>query len=244
MRQLIFLTLLCLPGAALAQDRAGGERAGERDGPPAYVEQAEPAGDADASPVYWPERITRDRVEAARAQQIATGAPSGPVAQLTGEEGVRAPVQLSAGDSADPLAQLTEDERGVLLEAIEGTDICARQLQVPAIRQLCAQRLETRSADFRPRAVNILSPEERLLGEGLGGNRVATLERVIERLGRNSASAQDFQNQAIASVVLDSGTDPAVQPEEGEGDNLSAETRALIEAIVNQVPGAGGGGPP
>lgn len=233
--------LVCLPAALAAQEPPEADGEGE----PVYIQQAEGAADADASPVYWPERITRDRVDAARAAQapqVTGGTPSGPVAQLTGEEGVRAPVQLSAGDGTDPLAQLTEDERGVLLEAIEGTDICARQLQVPAIRQLCAQRLETRSADFRPRAVNILSPEERLLGEGLSGDRVATLERAIERLGRNAVSAQDFENQAIASVALAPADtpDPAANPGEGDAGNLSAETRALIEAIVNQVPGAGG----
>lgn len=209
---------------------------------PVFVEQAAPAmAEGDPSPVYWPEQSPGARANGAEADQVAPSSPPRPVAQLTGETGARAVSQLSAAGTTDPLAQLTESERQVLLEAVEGSDICERQDQIAAIRQLCAARLETRSADFGARPGRALSPEERLLGEGLGGDRVKTLERAIERLGRASASARDFENQAIAAMALrqDEQAEEPAPASEGAG-KLSPETQALIEAIVNQVPGTGG----
>lgn len=225
-----FLILLALPGLAQAQSAGS-----------VFVEQADET-DVDASKVYWPERPAPEPEGERPAQstvQVAPAQTPGPLPQLTTEAGTPGVTQLSAGDASAALAQLSEGERQVLLEAIEGTDICARQLSIAAIRELCASRIETRSAEFRPRVTNALSPEERLLGEGLSGDRVATLERAIARLGRASASAEDFESQAIASVAL-TPQPPAPEQEESK---LSDETRALIETIVNQFP-TGPGGPP
>ena len=126
----------------------------------------------------------------------------------------------------------------MLLEAVEGTDICERATNIAAIQALCDGRIETRSAEFSG-PTRELTPEERLLGEGLGGERVATLESAITRLAENTGDSNDFSNQVIASVALgnplaDSGPVPS---EEGAVGELSADTQALVNAIVTQLGG-------
>ena len=67
--------------------------------------------------------------------------------------------------------------------------------------------------------------------------------RVIERLSRVTvASSKDFNNQAIASIAL--APPPQQEQPESEEDpsglGLGSETDALINAIVQQLGGAGG----
>ncbi|MEE4200740.1 hypothetical protein [Erythrobacter sp.] len=221
---------------------------------PAPGPQARP-DDADApapSKVYHPDPITARDVAAARSRNTATQQlnrnvdDARDVAQVNATTTRSAELdQLAARDAARALAQLTSEERQVLLEAVEGTDICDQNPDIPALRALCAERIETRSADFATSPANTLSAEERLLGEGLDADRVSTLETAIRRLAGSNAQADDFANQAIASVAL--GTSVLAPPEattgepaEGEAE-LSAETQALIDAIVNQF-GVNGGG--
>lgn len=232
MRKQAILIALAVPGSLSAQ--VGGQPSDTAD--EAYVPQAQPSGPMKPSAVYWPESMTPESVKAARTAAAA---------QLSRKDDTRPVVQLTPiSESSDPLAQLSEIERQVLLDAIEGTDICDRETQIAAIRELCARRLETRSEDFASRRVNQLSPEERLLGESLAG-RSATLERAIERLARSGAQAENFEDQAIASVALNAGGLPAEQSlpaKTNPAGQLSAETQALINAIVEQFRGASGGG--
>ncbi|MEE4209928.1 MAG: hypothetical protein V2I43_11735 [Parvularcula sp.] len=154
--------------------------------------------------------------------------------------------QLSDGASARMLEQLSEVEREVLLDAVEGTDICERVSDIPAIKALCEDRLETRSDEFAPIEPNRLSLEERLLGEGLDADRLSTLEAAIRRLATNTAGPDDFSSQMVASVALQGSLSSVSQPsptDQREAQGLTAESQALIEAIVNQF-GPGGGGPP
>jgi len=203
------------------------------------------------SRVYYPDAITPEAAIAARARraeqeqlqtegnrdpelaQVATDDDGSPVEQLSDEEGARA------------LAQLSPAERQVLLDAVEGTDICEHESDVPAIRALCADRIETRSEEFAQDNRYRPSAEERLLGEGLDGDRRTTLESAIARLSRNSVEADDFSNQVLASVALDNARaaqqgENAAEEEGAEGE-LSAETQALINAIVDQFGGNQGG---
>ncbi len=223
---------------------------------PARAEAEDPARQSGASrpsPVYFPDAITPEASIAARERraaqdQIGAQDTSGANAALPqvardSEDG-REVEQLSDGDGVRALAQLSEAEQQVLLEAVEGTDICERDPDVPAIRALCADRIETRSAEFAQDNRYKPSAEERLLGEGLDGDRAANLESAIARLARSGVEADDFSNQVIASVGLDNAQSGQGQQPSGEGDpasELSAETQALINAIVEQFGGNTGG---
>ncbi|WP_299194214.1 hypothetical protein [uncultured Erythrobacter sp.] len=205
-----------------------------------YVEQA-PTGQSTAaqapaqiedqsSKVYFPDAITPDsvaRARSAQSQQLpASDAPQEEVAQL------------SDGNSSQALAQLSAAERQVLLEAVEGTDICDRGSDIPALQELCARRIETRSADFAQ--ADSGSAEDSLLGGGLDSERVATLEAAINRLSRNTGNSNNFSNQVIASVALGNQTLSDSQATDAEGDpngELSQETQALVAAIVQQLGG-------
>jgi hypothetical protein len=149
-------------------------------------------------------------------------------------------VQLSKADLDATLAQLTPAERRVLLQAIEGTDICNDPPDVAAIVALCQTRIETRSAEFGTLAESQPSAEDRLLRGDLETANLPSVGQVIERLARGGASSGDFSNQAIASIALGTSAPPvARQPEEeqpGTG-NLGEEAQALINAIINQLGG-------
>lgn len=241
---------LSLPQGSVAQE-------GEQD-----VTQVVQAGSSNEMPepdpaqskVYFPDAITPQSVAAARLrtaeqQQIAARKAhedaGSNLTQVSPDGADDDPIaQLGEGLDLPELAQLSATERRVLLEAIEGTDICDNPPDVEAIRALCRNRLETRSGDFRPRTVNALSAEERLLGEGLDDITAPAIERVIERLARNVGKAETFEDQAVASVALGdaSGTDTQALGTAGEpGSDLSPETQQLINALIQQL-GANGGG--
>lgn len=220
-----------------------------------FVQQA-PADEAPAqvrsqqiedasSKVYFPDEITPETVAIARAraaeqeQLERSAAEAGDVSQLsTGGEGARDVAQLSDGGSSEALAQLSAAERQVLLEAVDGTDICERGTDIPALQELCERRIETRSAEFSRPQGN--SAEDSLLGGGLDSERVATLEAAINRLARNDRDAGNFSNQVIASVALGNQTLGQAEATDAEGDptaELSQETQALVAAIVQQLGG-------
>ena len=163
-----------------------------------------------------------------------------PVAQLSGTGTDSGTLdQLSDGDSSRALAQLDPVERQVLLDAVEGTDICENADNIPAIRELCERRIETRSAEFA-RNNSGGSAEDNLLGGGFDSARLATLQAVLTRLAGNTARPDDFADQAIASVALGqqdvlSGADATGAKD--PGSDLSPETQAVVNAIVQQLGG-------
>lgn len=225
-----------------------------------YIEQAPgasveatqigaPQARESASKVYFPDAITAQSVAQARAraaqqQQLEQAASSGGgVAQLAnGDDGARDVDQLSDGQSGEALAQLTQEERQVLLEAVEGTDICERSPDIPALRALCEGRIENRSSEFAQSSQGA-SAEDALLGGQFDSERLATLEAAINRLAQSSGRPDDFADQAIASVAL--GQQAALsdtQATAAEGDptsELSPETQAVVNAIVQQLGGGG-----
>ena len=229
--------------SASAQQAEGQERG-------VFVEQA-PGSSAEirqipdnTSKVYFPDEITPDSVAEARAraaeqEQLERAAQdNGEVAQLSSGDDARDVAQLSDRSSAQALSQLTPAEQQVLLEAVEGTDICERTTNIPAIRDLCEGRIETRSAEFARPVGN--SAEDSLLGGGLDSERVATLEAAINRLAGANADSNNFDNQVIASVALGSQAlgDAAAADAEGDpADALNSETQALVAAIVQQLGG-------
>jgi hypothetical protein len=151
--------------------------------------------------------------------------------------------QLSRADLDASLAQLSAAERRVLLQAIEGSDICNDPPRVAAIIALCQTRIETRSGEFSTPPELTLSAEDRLLSGDLQSTTLPTLDAVIERLARGGASSGDLSNQAIAAIALGTTTPtPARKPEE-EADStagLGEEAQTLINALINQL---GGGSP-
>ncbi|BDI61918.1 hypothetical protein [Qipengyuania nanhaisediminis] len=244
------LGLVQAPGPAIAQanldDRAESGAVFVEQAPRTQARPesgAEQVRDA-SSKVYFPDEITPESVARARAaaarqdQLVRENARENAVAQVSQGEGARVVDQLSDGDSARALAQLSEGERQVLLEAVEGTDICDQASNIPAIKALCDGRIETRSAEFaRPRGA---SAEDRILGGGLDSDRVATLEAAINRLAGNDRDSSNFSNQVIASVALSNPSlgEAAATDEEGDGaEDLSQETQALVAAIVQQLGG-------
>lgn len=165
----------------------------------------------------------QERLPAASAQ-IASSLESGP-----------AVAQLSRAELDATLAQLTDTERRVLFQAIEGTDICDNPPQVAAVIALCRDRLETRFSEFAD-APRSFSAEETLIRSDLAAAHPA-LTQVIERLARGSAAAEDFGNQAIASIALSTPASSGGKEEE-KTSTLAEETQALVNAIINQLQGA------
>lgn len=236
----LFLSVPLLPAAS--QDTGG-------DG--AYLKQA--GGGEDASKVYFPDAITPESVAEARERAAQQEQLSAEIAQKYGSDSPRQvsrgvsndPVeQLSDGSTASALAQLSDAERQVLLEAIDGTDICDSSPPIETIRELCRNRIETRSGDFAKRAGRSVSAEEKLLGEGLTDTTRPGLDRIIERLARNVGKADNLENQAIASVALATDTFDPSQAEKAAdkpGGDLSPETQSLINALIQQLTNPGGG---
>ena len=147
--------------------------------------------------------------------------------------------QLSKADLDATLAQLSAAERRVLLQAIEGTDICDNPPRVPAVIALCQNRLETRSREFTAEDEGEPSAEESLLRANFEHAGLPSVGQVIDRLARTNAATDDFSNQAIASIALGSSITGAKRPdaEEQPTSGLAEETQALVNAIINQLGG-------
>jgi hypothetical protein len=147
--------------------------------------------------------------------------------------------QLSKADLDATLAQLSPAERRVLLQAIEGTDICDNPPRVPAVIALCQNRLETRSREFTADDQGEPSAEESLLRANFDPVGLPSVGQVIDRLARTSAATDDFSNQAIASIALGTSINAPARPdaEEQPAAGLGEETQALVNAIINQLGG-------
>jgi hypothetical protein len=174
--------------------------------------------------------------------QISRGSGTAPASQISARgQGGSAVAQLSKADLDATLAQLSAAERRVLLQAIEGTDICDNPPAVAAIVALCQSRIETRSAEFSGVAERPASAEDRLLRGDLESTALPTIGQVIDRLARSGASSGDLSNQAIASIAL--GTNAPAAPttpgeeEQLETGNIGEEAQALINALINQLGG-------
>lgn len=238
--------VLCAPTLLSAQDATPDA---EREVPRSESAFVNQAPDDATSKVYFPDAITPETVAEARARaalppQIeATAARRDtPVDQVsapashTGSDNDVA--QLSDGNSNAALAQLSAAERRVLLDAVEGTDICERGSDIPALKALCEGRIETRSEEFAQNRGR--SAEDSLLGGGLDAGRVATLEAAIARLAGADANPGNFDNQVVASVALNNQSLNQAQATNQEGDptaDLSQETQALVGAIIQQLGG-------
>lgn len=183
----------------------------------------------------------RDSLVVSGNNEIARAASNAPTSQISARrQGGPGMAQLSKSDLEASLAQLTPAERRVLLQTIEGTDVCDNPPNVPTIMALCQTRLETRSSDFARRADQQLSAEDQLLRGDLESSVLPSFDQVIERLARGGASTGDLSNQAIASIALGSSApSPSRTREEEQADtsSLGEEAQALINALINQLGG-------
>ena len=183
----------------------------------------------------------RDKVVQTNDNEIVRGASSTPASQISARgQGGPGIAQLSKADLDATLAQLTSAERRVLLQAIEGTDICDNPPNVAAILALCQTRLETRAADFAGAREGSVSAEDRLLRGDLESSVLPSVDTVIERLARGGASSGDLSNQEIASIALgNSAPTPSNPRDEEQPDTagLGEEAQALINALINQLGG-------
>jgi hypothetical protein len=249
--RIAFLALFAtmLPAAATAQDQSPApeqessaskteaRQIGARDG-------GATAGEATRKVFLEPAPAPRSRASLMQADgdQIGeSGTGTMATAQITGSgESARRMQQLSEAELEATLAQLTPAERNVLLQAIEGSDICDNPPAVAAVIALCRSRLETRSGEFATAPETPITTEERLLRGGVENTGQPSVEAVISRLSRVSlASSDDLSNQAIASIAL--APPPAPEKPRNEEDQaglgLGQETEALINAIVQQLGG-------
>ena len=150
----------------------------------------------------------------------------------------RSPEQRVRPVRDNNIKSLSDAERRVLLDAVEGTDICERGSDIPALQALCEGRIETRSEEFASNQSS--SAEDSLLGGGLDAGRTATLQAAIARLAGAGANPGNFDNQVVASVALNNQSLSDTQATAAEGDpaaELSQETQAVVAAIVQQLGG-------
>jgi hypothetical protein len=198
-------------------------------------------GKAFIGPERRPPQVPGPTMTEAPGAQISRGAGNAPASQITSRaQGTPGMAQLSRADLDATLAQLSPAERRVLLQAIEGTDICDNPPTVAAILTLCQNRLETRSQEFGAIAESAPSAEEQLMRGDLENAALPTVGQVIERLARGGASSGDFSNQAIASIALATPATTPPRPREEEqpaAQSFAEESQALINALINQLGG-------
>ena len=178
------------------------------------------------------------------SQQIVSQDPSRETTQISvNTQRGAGMAQLSQAELEATLAQLSATERRVLLDAIAGTDICDTPPEVAAVRALCANRIETRASEFGGQDPQAISAEESLLRGGLDKNNAPNVVEVIQRLSRTSTTADNFNNQEIASIALAPPPEQIGKEEEASAlSGLPPGTEGLINAIINQL-GGGAGGP-
>ena len=176
-----------------------------------------------------PAEISVDQLDQAHPAR-----PAAPIEQLsTGENS--AYVEDEPADRArlrDDVAQLSTADNLVVLGKVDGIDLCSAELLSADERAFCDRRIEMRSAEFRMEGSAPLSAEQKLLGERLPAMRGAGIEAAT-RSATSGVSADDRDFQALAAITLKEPP-PASDNKTGSPSDVSAETQALIEAIVSK----------
>jgi len=145
-----------------------------------------------------------------------------------------------AGEKPEDLPQLSEADTEVTLGRVDGIDRCSAELLSAKDAEYCQRRIETRSDEFATRPASILTAEQRLLGERLTTLRGTGIDQAARAPGA-IASADDRELQALASITLATpAAEPAADGKPGDGRDLTAETQALLDAIVARLANPGG----
>lgn len=188
--------------------------------------------------------LAQDNVIVRQINPAESGEPEAPIEQLSkpGEANVETGPVKSVDATADLMPQLSDADTDVEFARVEGMDRCSAELLSAADAEFCAQRLETRSAEFTTVKRPKLSAEQLLIGEGfaaVGDGDVAERSRTI---GRRDARPDDRDLQALASITLGPTTTVEEPSSEDGATGLPSETQALIEAIVERLGDPSGGG--
>lgn len=161
--------------------------------------------------------------------------------QLTAEKSGKAVDQLGPRDrSTQSPENLSVREQGfdTRVVKLEGTDRCSAELLSSRDREYCQRVIENRSAEYTGPKELVLSPEQELLAKRNLKLIDGGTDGAIKRLVNNRDSADDSGSQAIASTVLTDQSESVQAAVDLPADNnLSAETQALIDAIVKNVAG-------
>lgn len=121
---------------------------------------------------------------------------------------------------------------------LEGTDKCSAELLSARDREYCQRVIENRSAEYLGPKQADLSPEQKLLAGRNSRLLDGGTDGAIKRLANGRSSPEDSDDQAVASIVLGEQTGPAPSANAQSADaKLSADTQALIDAIVKNVSG-------
>lgn len=175
------------------------------------------------------------------AQLNKSTGPHRDQAQLTSEKSGKAVDQLGPHDRDTQSAEnLSAREQGfdTRVVKLEGTDRCSAELLSSRDREYCQRVIENRSAEYAGPKEPTLSPEQELLAKRNLKLIDGGTDGAIKRLVYNRDSADDTDSQAIASTVLTNQNEAAQAARDLPAENnLSAETQALIDAIVKNVAG-------
>lgn len=175
------------------------------------------------------QQLNRNSGRPPEAKQLTAGKSDGEVVQL----GQRDRNMRATPDLSDRMAGFQTN-----VVKIEGADRCSAELLSAKDRDYCQRVIENRSAEYSGPKEVPLTPEQKLLAERNFKLIDHGTEGAIKRLANTKSSAEDSDNQAIASVVLGS-QEASAQPAQDQPaeSNLSAETQALLEAIIKNVSG-------
>lgn len=143
-------------------------------------------------------------------------------------------------DSRDgEVPQLSVSDNEIALGRVEGIDRCSAELLSAQEKAYCDRRIEARSAEFTTQQSAPLSAEQKLLGERLAAGRGTGIEGAT-RSAASGVSADDRDFQALAAITFQDPPAPAPDAKTGQPSDVSAETQALIDAIVAKLSNPGG----
>lgn len=171
----------------------------------------------------------------------ATVANLAPIEQVSRADNSAYVDQRAAPDNPDNLPQLSDADTEVTLGRVDGIDRCSAELLTAKDADYCRRRIETRSEEFTTRPASTLSAEQRLLGERLTRLQGTGIDQAARAPG-STASANDREFQALASITLTApaASDTTADGKPSDANDLSAETQALLDAIVARLSSPGG----
>jgi hypothetical protein len=191
-----------------------------------------------AAPAPLAAEAPREAPDASQPQLSSSGDSRRQAPQLTVEgRAVRAPAQLYKGArTAQPSEALSKPSEGRTgqVTPVHGKDRCDRESGDEHKRAACARVIETRSAEFARPDPATLSPEQRLLVEQRA--RDAGNFGAVRRLATTGLAAGSVEEQGVASYAIN--TAPTPTEEAPKEDMISAESAAIINAIVGAATGA------
>lgn len=159
--------------------------------------------------------------------------------QLTAERGSGpGSQQLTQGArTAQPSQALSTPKEGRTgtVERVAGDDRCDPAAPAKTRSANCVAVIETRAAEFSPRAAPPLSPEQRIIMDQQLRERTSGMASAVRRLANNGEDAQSPDAQGLASVVLREPVDPKrEQPTDPAAAAASGQILAIVNAIIDR----------